>query len=199
VGKSKEPLSEVQSVDRRLWWRRPEDWRDDSILQSGDTTVCVAQGDRSSVYFSATNTLYRYSVSRPRRSLFQRLTNRRVVPRVVQIDQRLSETPFVLSPSRIRGWELVAGGREEVAGRAMIRVLGNRIDAAASLGPVSQVSACDLLVDEMRGVVLRFAGMIEGEVAFTMTVTSVQFDEPLSDDTFVLRVPPSARLDSIFG
>jgi hypothetical protein len=78
---------------------------------------------------------------RPRRSLFQRLTNRRVVPRVVYIGERLSETPFVLSPSRIRGWELVAGGREEVAGRAMIRVVGDRIDAAASLGPVSQVSA----------------------------------------------------------
>jgi hypothetical protein len=193
---SNRPSSEIQRLDRRVWWRRPDHWRDDSILaETGDTTVCIAQGDRSYVYFSATNTLHRYSVSRPQRSLFQRLTNRPVVPRVVRIDERLSQTPFVLPPSRTRGWKLVAGGHDEIAGRAVIRVVGNRIDTAASFGPVSQVSECELLVDEMRGVILRFAGRIEGEVAFTMTVSSVQFDEPLSDDTFVSRVPPNARVN----
>lgn len=104
------------------------------------------------------------------------------------------EFRHLLDPSMLLGslrfellGEATVARRPAVALRARPRSASGASAAGMLLDPMAQ--DFELAVDRQRGVILRMAARFEGE-AYSVTETNeVAFDEPLADDTFVLRLP----------
>jgi hypothetical protein len=86
-------------------------------------------------------------------------------------------------------------GRTMHAGRHAIRVEA-RPSPRAEVFPESGPGAWpqELLVDAERGVLLRSAGLLDGEPFAVSEVLSVAFDETLPDELFVFEAPPGEEI-----
>ncbi len=91
----------------------------------------------------------------------------------------------------VEHFDLKATGRTTVAGRHVIAVRATPRDGA----PLSlrKADEYELAVDAERGVVLRFAALIDGEVASATEVVEIAFDEHLPPSTFEVHPAPGEQ------
>jgi hypothetical protein len=84
------------------------------------------------------------------------------------------------------------------AGRRAVRVLATRSAAESRaesrLALWEYVDQYEILVDAERGVLLRYAGIVDGEEAGVFSVRAVHFDEPIADEVFSHQPPKGTRI-----
>ncbi len=104
---------------------------------------------------------------------------------------------LMLDPAQLSvSHELRILGRTMHAGRNAIRVEALPARRARVLPePASDGGwPLDVLVDAERGVLLRSAGLLDGEPFILSEVVSVAFDEALPDELFVFEAPPGEEI-----
>jgi hypothetical protein len=193
----------------RAWWRKPSHWRDDYQLgdewgDRGGNVVQLAVGASSSVYVPMLRTLY--TNQRPD-GLVARLKHAvgpRNYFRLPTVTNRLRETCLVDPSFLADGWELSILGDRTHAGRSAVRARAQRLSAASEeggerLGYWDYIKDYEILVDRERGILLRYAGIVDGEEAGVLSVRSVRFDEPIPDEIFAYEPPEGTRVAWVEG
>jgi hypothetical protein len=178
----------------RLWWRKPSCWRDDIVWENGATAISLVCGASSSSYISLLHTLY--TNRRPER-LLTRLGSLLGTPQHYQlptVENRLQQTPLVDPSFFASGWELTVQDDPMHAGRSALRVLATRRGAKSRLALWDYVDQYEILVDAERGVLSRYAGIVDGEEAGVFSVRAVHFDEPIADEVFSYQPPKGTRI-----
>jgi hypothetical protein len=165
----------------RVWWRRPDCWRDDILWDTGHSAVSVVCGGSSTSYLSALDRKRRMD---PPRSLMRRFFAVFSRPEFVyqpKLADRLAQMPMVLPIGLTRGWVLQLLGSGEHAGRATLRIQATRGTSAAAFGMWNRVNEYVVDVDVERGILLRCGAMLDGTEASVDRAQSARFDEPIPD------------------
>ncbi len=178
----------------RAWWRKPACWRDDIVWQNGATAVSIVCDAAASSFISPRRTLY--TSERPHGTLarLRAALGPRADHHVPRLEDRLQQVPLVEPSFLATGWQLAALGEDRHAGRAVVRVRATRLDTTSRPALWDYVQEYDLLVDRERGVLLRYAGLVDGKEAGVMSVRSVRFDEPIPDDVFRYHPPKGTKV-----
>lgn len=177
----------------RVWWRKPSCWRDDIVQDWGGATH-LACGALSSVYVAQLRTLY--TNQRPDGFLAQvkHALGGRNYFSLPTVESRLREIPLVDPSFLASGWELTVLDERTHEGRKAVRVRAKRLVAEPRLSHWDYIKEYEILVDAERGILLRYAGIVDGEEAGIMSVRSVRFDEPIPDDVFFHEPPEGTKI-----
>jgi len=171
----------------KVWWRRPDCWRDDITWDTGDSAVSIVCGATSVSYLSALDT--RRGARQPH--LFMRrlraVLGRHALRHEPTLQQRLEQMPLAQARGLTQGWSLTTLGEREHAGRRTLRVRAVRGTGAMRFGLWDYVNEYIVDVDEERGVLLRCAAIVDGKEAAVLGARSVTFDEPIPDAVFTDR------------
>jgi hypothetical protein len=101
----------------------------------------------------------------------------------------------LLDPSPLAsGWELTLLDDCAHAGRNTLRVRARWMGAEPRPLLWEGVNEYEILVDRERGVLLRYAGIVDGEEAGVFSVCSVRFDEAIPDEVFSFEPPEGTRI-----
>jgi outer membrane lipoprotein-sorting protein len=178
----------------RVWWRKPSCWRDDLVWETGTAGKTIVCDGASSMYVPQTRT--QYTTRRPvglLADLRSLLAPRRRF-QLATVEERLEQIPLVDASYLAGGWELAVLDERMHAGRNAVRVRATRIGAASRLGVWNYIDQYEILVDAERGILLRYAGIVDGEEAGVMSVRSVRFDEPIPDEVFSDEPPKGTKI-----
>ena len=170
--------------DWRVWWRRPDCWRDDIIWDTGHSAVSIVCGGASSSHVSALDPRHMPSKAPSFLARLGRRFTRQEFSYEPTLAERLSQMPLVQPQGLMHGWSLATRDSVEHIGRAALRVRATRGPDAAQFGMWDYVDVYDVDIDQERGVLLRCAAIIGGSEASVLTVRSVRFDEPISAEPF---------------
>jgi hypothetical protein len=198
----------------RAWWRKPSHWRDDYMWgeEAGEggsdngsgAVVHLAAGASSSVYVPMTRTVY---TNRRPDGVLARLKHA-LGPRnhfeLPTVESRLRETCLVDPSFLASDWELSILGDRTHAGRAAVRAHAKRLspgseDGGERLAYWDYIRDYEILVDRERGILLRYAAIVDGEEAGVMSVRSVRFDDPIPDEIFAYEPPVGTRIAWVEG
>lgn len=179
----------------RAWWRKPSCWRDDYLWENGSgAAIQIACGDSSSVYVSMMHRLY--TNQRPD-GLFARLKSS-LGPKnyfeLPTVESRLREIHLVDPSFLTSGWELTVLDDRMHAGRNTVRVRATRRATQPRLAYWDYIKDYEILVDAERGILLRYAGIVDGEEVGIMSVRSVRFDELIPDTVFADQSPTGTKI-----
>ncbi len=178
----------------RVWWRKPSCWRDDIIWETGATAVSIVCHALSSTYVSPLGSLYTNQQSTSPFARLSSLFGMRGDYTLPTVANRLEPIPLIDPSFFAQGWALTMLDQVSYADRTALRLTAARVDAIYPPCLWEGVDDYELLVDRERGILLRCAGMIDGEAANVFSVRSVRFDEPISDDIFSHQPPAGTKL-----
>jgi hypothetical protein len=179
--------------ESRVWWRKLGCWRDDIVWEDGATAISIVCGAISSYHASLLNTL---TTNRRPEGFFPRLRSLLSTPShqvLPSVEDRLRQIPLIEPSFLARGWDLTILGDRRHAGRDTLRVKATRIMEDSRPALWASVAEYEVLIDQERGVLLRYAGIVDGEDAGVLSVRSVRFDEPIPDDVFSYHPPEGTR------
>jgi hypothetical protein len=183
-------------LDWRAWWRKPSAWRDDLTWEDGSTAVSVANGPVTMMYVPHNRTFYTNQPSGGQRSWLGRWL-RPPVPQLASLEDRLRETVLLDPAFLASGWDLTAVGERRHAERAATRIRARWIGdgrLAPERQPFLGVDEYEILVDRERGVLLRYAGLVDGEEAGVYSVRTARFDQPIPDEIFSYQPPAGTKV-----
>jgi len=194
-----EGAAPVAGVSQRLrhewliWWRKPSCWRDDIVWENGGRMISIVCGTLSASYVSALRTLY--TNQRPVR-LWPRLRpllRPQLRYELPTVENRMELVPLV-APSFLAGeWELSVVGKQVYVGREAVRIRAARTDGSGP-GLWDGVDEYEVLVDGRHGVLLRVAGIVDGEEAGSFAAGAVRFDLDIPDDVFTFTPPRHTKV-----
>jgi hypothetical protein len=180
----------------QVWWRKPSSWRDEYTWDGGVTAgITTVRGPVSETYVPQQRLLYT-TERRPRTGLADRL-RALFGSQPVQLDgleDRVRQNALVDPSYLASGWDLTVLDERKHAGRHALHVSAKWLGRDPEPPLWSYVHKYDLLVDRERGVLLRAAGIIEGEEVGVYSVRLVRFDEPIADELFVLEPPKGTKI-----
>ena len=180
--------------DWRVWWRKPCCWRDDIVWENGAAVISTHCAGLSSSYVSFLRTLY---TNRRPKLLLTRLKAALGAFSDYQlptVDRQLELIPLLEPSFLASGWDLDVLGERVYAGRATLRVKATRRGAGPGPALWKCVDEYEILIDQERGVLLRYAGIVDDEEAGVLSVRSVAFDEPIPDEVFSYEPPHGTRM-----
>jgi len=170
------PTLERHSLRRHIWWRKPDCWRDENSQM-----VTILCGGRAA-YFEI-------GPQSPEQAAFQRQIQASLQANPPDIEDRIDDAPlldpaFLLASHRLEPLhDTVHAGRAAVAARATYRKGKSR-----SYEPMFWTTADSymLTVDRERGILLRYAALLDGEEFAVASVDEVVFDAPIAVEVFTL-------------
>ena len=163
-------------VSLRVWFRRPDRWREEQRALRGGRNAEIQ-------LVIAGTTWWSYDAD------WGALTNERTPDHGhgPMLDLTMLDPGPLIAPC-----DFGVTGRTHYAGRAALRVEARPIERSLFPDTVDYVaqSPLELIVDEERGVLLARTDLLDGQPFRRGEVVEIAFDEPLPDDLFVL-VPPA--------
>jgi len=191
------------TVQRQVWWRRPDCWRDETELSGQGRNIRVICPDRWSFYSAADRKLFTNALpDGPQHQ--QRILRGRQPPGAGQIrpgvEEAVNEVPLLDPAFLLASHELEPGADVQYAGREALQVRAiARKGKETARDPFFWGGADDyeLLVDKERGVLLRYAAKLRGQDMAVAAVERVVFDAPIPDDVFTFTPPPNASIELV--
>ncbi len=182
------------TYDWRAYWRKPCHWRDEIIWVGGATAISISCGATSLAYVSFLRTLY---TNRRPEGLLARLRSvlgPQPAYRLPTVETQLELLPLIDPSFFATGWELTVLDERTHVGRKTLRVEAVRVARDSRPALWQWIDHYEILVDEERGVLLRYAGIVDGEEAGIFSVRSVNFDEPIPDAIFSYEPPEGTSI-----
>ncbi|MFO7321000.1 MAG: hypothetical protein DIU68_004670 [Chloroflexota bacterium] len=175
----------MTKITRRVWWRKPACWRDETGTTSRMVTViCDGAGATFALEANPSDAAGSGSGEQsPVRRLYSSSPP--------DIEARLDDVPlldpsFLLTSHTLEPLEeTVYLERQAIRVRATYRKGKNRIYEPLFWGTADEY---ELLVDQERGILLRYAAKLEQREIAVASVRHVAFDQPLSDDLFAAAI-----------
>lgn len=175
----------------RIWWRKPDCWRDEYEFASGGSPVVSIASEAEATFYEPTfETLYttRAPTERPEG-----------LPSSVDVVQaewgtiiaRL-QSIALFSDFGMSGWALDAIGKRTHCGRDAVIIRARRGAVEPEVWP--WVDEYELIVDLERGVLLSCAGIVDGQHAVVMSVRSIEFDAAIPDTVFSFKPPAGTKI-----
>jgi hypothetical protein len=175
----------VSRFYRRVWWRKPACWRDENEDEAGSNMISILCDGQWWSFHTAGQTLHTNVETHDIKSGIHVVTN--TAP--PHVEDRVDDVPL-LDPSflltshdlEIVG-DTVHAGREAVQVKAVYRKGKNR-----TYEPMfwSTADEYQLLIDQERGILLRYAAKLAGVEFAAASVEQISFDEPIPDTVFSL-------------
>ncbi len=175
----------------RVWWSKPNCWREDRA-DPGGTSVRIACHGVCSDYIPLRRTLH--TTRRPQ-TLSDRLESLRAKRshRLPTIVERVAAMAL-LSPSwGGLEWEFQIIGEEMYIGRNAVRATARWV-GEGGMPIVPFIDRYDVLVDRERGVLLRCSGLVDDQPAVVHSARTVQFDVAIPPEVFDYRPPAGTRI-----
>ncbi|MGH8437386.1 MAG: hypothetical protein ACRERX_23660 [Pseudomonas sp.] len=176
----------------RAWWRRPCNWRDERRWDGGALAISVSDGATASAYVSSLHTLYTNQRTQRLVTRIRSLLQPQMGYQLPTVENRLQNIPL-LDPSFLASWELATLGELKYLDRSCFRIGAVRTNATPGPVPWHWVDEYEVLVDQEVGVLLRYAGIVDGEQAASLSVRSVHFNDPIPDEVFSYEPPEGTK------
>jgi outer membrane lipoprotein-sorting protein len=176
----------------RVWWRRPGSWRDESAIDSATRNIRVIQDGIFTTYVGALNTVF--TNREPRKSP----TQPGLAIQADSIETLLPAFP-VIEPSILKAHcDLTVIGTATYLERDALRVAAV-CNSAAPRTPFlwEGVTTYELAVDRERGILLRYAALVDNKEVATISVESVVLDQAIPDSAFEFDIPAGSEIVSI--
>lgn len=174
--------------DGEIWWRKPDEWRDEEIWEGRGPIRRIVRGGESDTYLSDTATLH---------------TNRRISGQVRiadwgvftvvpdqghRLSDLVSELPLVDPSFLADECDVTIEGSCSAVGRQAWKARAwRRKDAwPYSAFLTAAVDEYELIIDRATGVLLHYAMLIEARPALEITVLRIDVDSTLPDDVFLM-------------
>jgi hypothetical protein len=173
----------------RVWWRRPNCWRDEYEFASGGSqVVSIACAEESTFYEPTFGRLYTTRAPSENAVPFSIDV---VQPEWGTIPMRL-QSIALFSDFGMSGWALDAIGKRTHCGRDGVLIRARRGAVEPNVWP--WVDEYELLVDLERGVLLSCAGIVDGQHAVVMSVRSIEFDAAIPHTVFSFEPPAGTKI-----
>ena len=171
----------VKTYQRRLWWQKPDCWRDED--QGMISIFCREQWWLFSSGYDhlTTNVMPLEQWSRMGIRNVQRGSGKPTW------EDRLRNIPLADPSFLLASHDLQPLATVRHVGREATRVRGTPRNTAHSIHDGifwSTADEYDLLVDKERGILLRYAARLDGQEFAVAEVEHVSFDEPIPQDVF---------------
>jgi hypothetical protein len=178
----------------RIWWRRPSCSREDFSYVSGGTVISIACGVEASSYFSWLNVVY---TTRPPFGWVEQLRSslpqqRGPDPRTIA--GRVQRMILLSGSFATAGWELNGIGKQTHCGRDGVLVQAKWMGPGEAPTDSPFIHEYHLIADRERGVLLSCAGMLDGQRATVVSVSSIEFDVAIPDSVFSFEPPAGTKI-----
>lgn len=192
TGPAVEPTGLHAVLEWKVWWRKPDCWRDDIKYGSGGNDSTIIRLGESSNYSSSAKTLH---TTRNPKGLGQLLRHRLAgrSPNIGTLEDRVRNMPLLSGSFSAAGWELRPIDNQRFCGRDGVLVRATWPSADPSPTPWDWIREYRLIVDRQRGVLLRCECLADDQKAIVVSVRSIQFDAPIPDSVFSYKLPPGTK------
>jgi outer membrane lipoprotein-sorting protein len=109
------------------------------------------------------------------------------------VEKQLQQISLIDPSFLASGWNLTVLNDRRHAGRDTIQVRATRLSSSAGDALWEYVDEYEVSIDQERGVILRYAGIVDGEEAGVFSVRSVRFDEAIPDEIFSYEPPDGTK------
>lgn len=169
----------------RVWWQRPDRWRDEITWEGGVKGVSVAAGGRLRSFVIAADGTRRESASLVPNDYAPSGKDEMRDARAASLLRRLRELPLLDPSCFLSGWNLSSGEPTSHIGRRAWRCTASASPTATTF-LWRYVRDYSLVIDDERGVVLQCTGWHHGAPVGSLSVTTAHFDVPLDDALFLV-------------
>lgn len=177
----------ITDVRKRLWWQKPDCWREEQQLgENRHTTTTILCRDAWWAFRSGEEMLYTNTtlIEQHRRSGMR--IEKGHPPDIQQLTMGvpLLDPSFLLTSHAL---EIIGVG--EHAGREAVHVRATYQKRKDHLHDAFFWATADeyrLLIDAEYGVLLRYAGLLDGSAYAVSSVEHIAFDAPIPPETFAL-------------
>jgi outer membrane lipoprotein-sorting protein len=201
---AKETGSETQDemgrvIRRRVWWQKPSFWRREEHAKA--TIITIIHEDDFWSFSSARNRLYTNVMpdEGPSHPNIRRVS-RRKGEHFPDLEQEIKDVPIVDPSFLLATHELQRMESTVFAGREAVRVRGV-FRKGRDLGWEPRfwgfADEHEFLVDEERGILLRYAARFKQQDFAVASVEQVIFDEPIPESVFIFTPPPSTFVEVV--
>jgi outer membrane lipoprotein-sorting protein len=189
------------NIRNRVWWQKPDCWRLENQRENQDLLTKILCESRWWNYSSRDGKLST-NVETPEKAPGLRIRKSRLKNmRIPSIEDEIKDTPIV-DPSFLLAIHNLQPQENVVhAGREAGRVTGvPRKGRDLSWEPQfwSAADEYEFLVDQERGVLLRYSAKLKGQEYAIASVDELIFDDLIPESVFSFTPPPNTSVDVIF-
>jgi len=189
----RKPQNTVRHVHRRVWWKKPDCWREEQQLDGYAKSIAMLCNDEWWALGSRGDILYTNVKDRERWSRFGVQDVREGNP--PDLEDCIRGVPLLDPSFLLISHDLVPLGDTVHAGREAVQVRATYLKGKSQLHEAffwATAEEYELLVDKTYGVLLRYAAKVDGRVFAVSSVEQIEIDRPISQDVFTL-APSSER------
>ncbi|HLU10183.1 MAG TPA: hypothetical protein VK003_10990 [Oceanobacillus sp.] len=181
--------SVISRYFRRVWWQKPDCWRDEDQREEGGSTITIICGGKWWAFSPGIQTLYT-NVTTEEPGHHQNIREIKIGS-APDIEDRIDDIPL-LDPSFLLAShdlqiisDTVHAERDAIQIKAIYRKGKSR-----SYEPMfwSTADEYELLIDKERGILLRYAAKLAGEEFAVASVDQVSFDQPIPERIFTFSI-----------
>ncbi len=191
----------IQRVSSRIWYRKPNCWRGETVSSTNGTSVQIVCNQESSHYLSWLRTL----ITTRRRpagigdGFTSAVTDMLVPDSLLTPDTRTAEelvrdTILLSPPFGDAGWDIQTIGRIMHRGRDALLMRAKWIGEGHVPTRWKSIDDYRLIVDSERGIFLRCEGIVDDQPAVVVEASSIEFDLPIPDSIFSFEPPAGTRI-----
>ena len=186
------PSGEALDEVWRVWWKKPDCWRDEFVRGTTPVSVNMVRGRVASTYISTFREVYTNDPSLGGKT--RRKAGRAPAIRLPSIASQLEQIALLQPPFSASGWTLRVLDETQFLNRSVIHIDAQRTAAAPHHPYWEGVDRFTAFVDAERGLPLRMAAIVAGAEAATHTAHSIRFDQPIDEGTFQIDPPAGAAV-----
>jgi outer membrane lipoprotein-sorting protein len=176
------PQPKIRSVYQRVWWRKPDCWRSEYELESGNNLISIYCGEEWWSYTSGTNIVNTNKI--PEGNWGNYKFN---VVNGSDFHNHIARTSVVDPSFLLLSHELEVTGVATHAGRGAVAVRAvyhKNKDHLREEAFWAMADEYHLLVDQEYGILLRYGAILHGKEFAVSSVDSVIYNEPIPDKVF---------------